>query len=127
MQKRGLKPKDIQTAEDLTKLPLLTKHIIRQVGEDMFSNGHSLDTIIEKVNRTTKGWFEYFKHSNRRTFGTVDGWIRMRLRSILRHRRRGRGRGRGRDHQRWPNAFFAERGLFTLAAAYAKASQSPPG
>ena len=24
----------------------------------------------------------------------------------------GRGRGRGADHQRWPNAFFAEQGLF---------------
>ncbi len=90
-------------------------------------NGHSLDTIIEKVNRSTKGWFEYFKHSNRRTFETVDGWIRMRLRSILRHRCRGRGCGRGRDHQRWTNAFFAERGLFSLAAACAKARRSPPG
>jgi len=91
------------------------------------ANGHSLNTIIEKVNRTTKGWFEYFKHSNRRTFGPVDGWIRMRLRSILRHRRRGRGCGRGRDHQRWTNAFFAERGLFSLVTARVKARQSPRG
>jgi RNA-directed DNA polymerase len=28
------------------------------------------------------------------------------------------------DHQRWPNAFFAEHGLFTLTAAHALARQS---
>ena len=45
---------------------------------------------------------------------TMDGWVRMRLRSILRKRRNGKGRGRGKDHNRWPNKFFAERGLFSL-------------
>ncbi|WP_209262646.1 hypothetical protein, partial [Thiorhodococcus minor] len=29
-----------------------------------------------------------------------------------------------RDHQRWPNAFFAAQGLFTLTTAHAQASQS---
>ncbi len=88
------------------------------------TNGQSLYRIIANVNRTTKGWYEYFKHSTPMTFESVDGWIRMRLRSILRRRRHGRGRGRGRDHQRWPNAFFADRGLFSLAAAYKTARQS---
>ena len=41
----------------------------------------------------------------------------MRLRSLLRYRERRRGRGRGTDHHRWPNAFFAEQGLFSLVAA----------
>jgi len=81
-------------------------------------NGHSLDTIIAKVNQTTKGWFEYFKHSYFKTFARYDGWIRMRLRSILRKRIHLEGRGRGKDHQRWPNAYFAEHGLFSLVAAY---------
>ena len=27
-------------------------------------------------------------------------------------------RGRGKDHQRWPNAYFAEHGLFSLVAAH---------
>jgi RNA-directed DNA polymerase len=81
-------------------------------------NGHSLDTIIFKVNQTTKGWFEYFKHSYFKTFARYDGWIRMRLRSILRKRMHLEGRGRGKDHQRWPNAYFAEHGLFSLVAAY---------
>lgn len=83
------------------------------------ANGHSLSTIITSVNRTVRGWYNYFKHVQPYVFGDVDSWVRMRLRSILRKRMGLRGRGRGRDHQRWPNAFFAERGLFSLCAAYA--------
>ena len=90
-------------------------------------NGLSLEMIIASVNRSAKGWFEYFKHSRRYTFRLLDGWIRMRLRSVLRRRSRRRGHGRGWDHQRWPNAFFAERGLFSLATAYAAERQSPRG
>ena len=37
------------------------------------------------------GWFEYFKHSHKTTFPPLDGWIRMRLRSILRKRQRTGG------------------------------------
>jgi RNA-directed DNA polymerase len=87
-------------------------------------NGESLDDIIRSVNGTSRGWFKYFKHAHRYTFTSLDGWIRMRLRSILRKRRGGRGRGRGADHQRWPNAFFAQHGLLSLAAAHAWACQS---
>ena len=43
----------------------------------------------------------------------LDRWVRMRLRSILPHRQGGQGRGRGADHQRWPDAYFAELGLFS--------------
>lgn len=88
------------------------------------TNGFSLQTIIEDVNRTSRGWFEYFKHSHPTTFSSMDGWIRMRLRSILRKRSHRRGRGRGRDHQRWPNAFFSKHGLFSLETAHAQACQS---
>lgn len=88
------------------------------------ANGYSMEAIILNINPTLEGWFEYFKHSHRTTFQPLDGWIRMRLRSILRKRNRGKGRGRGLDHQRWPNVYFAERGLFSLAAAHAQARQS---
>ncbi len=88
------------------------------------NNGHSLAQIIERVNRTLRGWYEYFKHSNRWTFKAVDGWIRMRLRSILRRRAGKRGRGRGSDHQRWNNAYFDALGLFNLEAAHARDRQS---
>lgn len=86
------------------------------------TNGHSLMAIITDVNRTLVGWFGYFKHSYKTTFPDIDGWVRGRLRSILRKRLGRRGRGRGRDHQRWPNKFFAEHGLFTLTTAHAMAS-----
>jgi RNA-directed DNA polymerase len=88
-------------------------------------NGHDLPTIIRQINSTTRGWFEYFKHVTKRyVFHGLDKWIRGRLRSILRKRQKRRGRARGWDHQRWPNAFFAEHGLFNLAMAHDKARQS---
>lgn len=82
------------------------------------TNGQSLEATLHRLNRTLVGWYEYFQASNRQTFERLDKWIRMRLRSILRKRARRRGRGRGRDHQRWPNAFFAAHGLFSLLAAH---------
>lgn len=88
------------------------------------TNGHSQKFIIEDLNRTLRGWFEYFKHSHKNTFSALDRWIRGRLRSILRKRCGRKGRGRGLDHQRWPNSYFAKRGLFSLTAARALASQS---
>ena len=91
------------------------------------TNGQSLQAIIANVNRTTKGWFGYFKHSNQYTFPPLDSWLRMRLRSILRRRRGGRGRGRGYDQHRWPNAFFAAEGLFSFVAAHTQSRQPLTG
>jgi RNA-directed DNA polymerase len=88
------------------------------------TNGVSLETIIGNLNPVLRGWFGYFKHADKRAMVDVDGWVRMRLRSILRKRRKRRGRGRGSDHQRWPNAFFRTMGLFTLEKAHWKARQS---
>jgi RNA-directed DNA polymerase len=87
------------------------------------NNGHSLAAIIQSLNPLLRGWYGYFQHAFRSTFVALDGWIRGRLRTILRRRRRRNGRARGRDHQRWPNAFFTEQGLFSLAA-HATARQS---
>jgi RNA-directed DNA polymerase len=88
------------------------------------TSGDSLDTVIKTVNATLIGWFGYFKHSSRRAFNATDSWVRMRLRSILRKRNKGKGRGRGHDHFRWPNAYFRQRGLFSLCEAHALARQS---
>lgn len=88
------------------------------------TQGHSLPVIIADVNRTLRGWFQYFQHSHWTTFAPLDQWVRMRLRSILRKRQGRRGRGRGADHRRWTNAFFAAQGLFSLTAAQASARQS---
>lgn len=87
-------------------------------------NGHSMEQIVESISRTSRGWFEYFKHSHYTTFPPIDAWIRMRLRSILRRRHHKRGRGRGADHKRWPNVYFRNLGLFSQVAAHRLACQS---
>jgi RNA-directed DNA polymerase len=88
------------------------------------THGHSLRTTIETVNQTLTGWFGYFKHSHKTAFPPLDKWIRMRLRSILRHRRKRKGRARGTDNLRWPNAYFAAQGLLSLSAARTQLCQS---
>lgn len=89
--------------------------------------GHSLRAIIAGLNPTLRGWFVYFQHSYRTTFSDLDGWLRRRLRSLLRRRRGMRGLAQGADHQRWTNNFFADLGLFSLQRAHVLASQSPRG
>ena len=91
------------------------------------TNGHSLKQTIATLNPILRGWFGYFQHSHPATFKGMDGWVRGRLRSILRKRRKRRGRARGSDHQRWPNAYFIEQGLFTMAIAHAQICQSRRG
>ena len=88
------------------------------------TSGDSLATIIASLNRTLRGWFEYFKHSRRWIFARLDGLIRRRLRSLLRRREHRRSFGAGWNHTRWPNAYFAEQGLFSLERAHALACQS---
>ena len=89
------------------------------------TSGKSLRQVIDDLNPMLRGWFGYFKHAHRWTFGTIDGFIRRRLRAMLRKHEKRPGFGRCyNDHKRWPNAYFAERGLFTLKEAHAKASQS---
>ena len=91
--------------------------------------GRSLAMVITSLNPTLRGWFEYFKHSRRRTFGQLDAWIRRRLRSLLRQHigLRGIAKVRGEDQVRWPNAFFADHGLFSLQEAHESVRQSPCG
>jgi RNA-directed DNA polymerase len=91
------------------------------------NNGHSLQAIVTRLNAVLRGWFEYFKHARGRTFPTLDGWVRMRLRSILRRRHRRRGAGRGWSNIRWPNVYFAKLGLFTMTTARASARRSLQG
>jgi RNA-directed DNA polymerase len=85
----------------------------------------SLETIIGELNPVLRGWFGYFQQAHRSTFRDVDGFVRRRLRALLRKREKRPGFARtARDHRRWPNAFFAAHGLFTLHEAHALASQS---
>jgi RNA-directed DNA polymerase len=88
------------------------------------TQGNSLSKIIASLNRTLRGWFAYFKHSQPWTFPRLDGLVRRRLRSLLSKRERRPRWGGGLANIRWPNAFFAEHGLFSLERAHALARQS---
>ena len=80
-------------------------------------NGKSMEAIIALINPKLEGWFAYFQQAHPTEHQAMDGWVRMRLRSILRKRQKGKGRGRGRDHNKWPNRYFENLGLFSLAHA----------
>jgi RNA-directed DNA polymerase len=89
------------------------------------SRGASLGRIISDLNPTLRGWFGYFKQAAPSIHRTLDGFVRRRLRAILRKQEKRPGAGRClNDHQRWPNAFFANHGLFTLSTAREQARHS---
>jgi RNA-directed DNA polymerase len=89
------------------------------------NRGVSLGRIIADLNPTLRGWFGYFKHARPSEFLNADGFIRRRLRAILRKQDKRTGAGHClNDHQQWPNAFFADQGLFTLATAHGQARHS---
>ncbi len=89
------------------------------------TRGDSLACIIADLNPVLRGWFGYFKHAHRGTFKALDGFVRRRLRALLLRQRRRIGVGnRPVDHERWPNAFFADAGLLALQAAWQHARHS---
>ena len=87
------------------------------------TNGQSMACIVATLNPILRGWFEYFKHTSQQDMEHADGYVRNRLRGILRKRR---GRASKLDQQRWTNAYFLKQGLFSLEVAYAKTCQSSP-
>jgi RNA-directed DNA polymerase len=89
------------------------------------TRGQSLKVVVVDLNRTLRGWFGYFKHAYPSIFLDLDQLIRRRLRAMLRKQERRPGMGNDRaDHQRWPNAYFANAGLFALHMAWQSARQS---
>jgi len=89
------------------------------------SRGDSLETIVSDLNPMLRGWFGYFKHAHYNTFSGMDGFVRRRLRAILRKQAKRPGFGHTHDdHKLWPNAFFADAGLFALHTAWQSARHS---
>jgi RNA-directed DNA polymerase len=80
--------------------------------------------MVANVNQTLKGWFGYFRHSVKNVLVGQDYFVRRRLRTVVKRRHKLKGGALGLDHQRWPNAYFAELGLISLALARDKASRS---
>jgi RNA-directed DNA polymerase len=89
------------------------------------TRGDSMARIIADLTPTIRGWYGYFKHADHWAFPRLDGFIRRRLRAILRKQDKCPGLGRCHaDHKRWPNAYFAGLGLFTMTEARMSASPS---
>jgi RNA-directed DNA polymerase len=89
------------------------------------TRGDSLARIVNDLNPMLRGWFGYFKHAHRFTFATMDGFVRRRLRALLRKQEKRPGFGLClADHQRWTNDFFAQAGLFALETAWQAARHS---
>ena len=92
------------------------------------NRGGSIESVIASLNPTLRGWYAYFKQAHRFTFSSIDGFIRRRLRAMLRKQKHRPGQGRClNDHTRWPNSFFADLGLFTMSEAHRLARQSRCG
>jgi RNA-directed DNA polymerase len=79
------------------------------------SSGQSLSEIIARANPILRGWRAYFSTSYPTGLSGPDGWLRRRLRALLRKRQKRPGYGRSKaDNQRWPNRWFAAQGLYSL-------------
>ena len=83
------------------------------------TRGQGLASAVKALNPVLKGWFGYFKHAHRSVMAEVDGFVRRRLRAMLRKQQKRPGFGRSlNDHKQWPNTFFAAAGLFALDTAW---------
>lgn len=91
--------------------------------------GKGLEKVVERITPILRGWFEYFKQGQKGYFDRLDRFVRRRLRAMLRRERKwSKGQGHTyRDHKEWPNAFFTERGLFTMKEARILVLQSRCG
>jgi RNA-directed DNA polymerase len=89
------------------------------------TSGVSLGRIVADLNRVLRGWGNYFRGGVRNVPVRLEKWVRMRLRSIMRRRAGRRGHGRGLDHNRYPNAYFAARGLISLSTITHGVAASP--
>lgn len=101
--KKWPRKKSLQKLQD--KLRPLTKR----------ANGRSLSDIVARVNPILRGWHGYFRESHPSGLRGPDGWLRRRLRAMLRKREKRPGYGLSEaDSRRWPNRWFAAHGLFSL-------------
>jgi RNA-directed DNA polymerase len=111
--RRGVRKKSLMALKD--KVRQMTRR----------TRGVSLGRVLADLNPMLRGWFGYFTHAQGRVFQSLDAMIRRRLRASLRKQENRPGFGRCyADHCRWPNAFFATAGLFTMVEVRRQASQS---
>lgn len=83
----------------------------------------SIESISAELSRVLRGWFSYFRHCRWTIFKDLDANIRARLRRLLLKRHRKNPERLPRTH-RWPNAYFAKAGLYSLREAHFRFAQS---
>lgn len=86
----------------------------------------SIETICMELTAVLRGWFYYFRHCRWTIFADLDSKIRSRLRRLLLRRHRNNPLRLPR-HERWPNDYFANAGLFSLREAHNRFGQSHQG
>ena len=76
----------------------------------------SVETVCAELEPLLCGFFNYFRNGNSGgIFSQCIGWLRRRLRGMLRKRQYGKsGISTRLEHFAWPNAYFAAKGLFDL-------------
>jgi RNA-directed DNA polymerase len=83
----------------------------------------SMAAIARELTPLLRGWFNYFRHCRWTIFKDLDAKIRSRLRRLLLQRHRKNPERLPRQH-RWPNDYFAKRGLYSLREAHFRFAQS---
>jgi len=106
--------------ESLAKMKARIKELTLRKRSD------SMELITAELNRVLKGWFSYFRHSRWTIFADLDAKIRSRLRRLLLKRHRLNPERLPRQW-RWPNAYFADLGLWSLREAHFRFAQSVRG
>lgn len=107
--KRFIRPRSVKQVKN--RIKPMTKR----------ANGKSLEAIIARVNPVLRGVLGYFAQAAQTSLEALDGWVRGRLRNILKHRCKRRGRASLKEHLRWPNHYFEELGLYSLIRAQEEA------
>ena len=83
----------------------------------------SVKLIAAELSSVLRGWFGYFRHCRWTIFKDLDARIHARLRRLLLKRHRKNPKRLPRTH-RWPNAYFAKAGLYSLREAHFRFAQS---
>jgi RNA-directed DNA polymerase len=82
------------------------------------NSGLCMKEIVKKLNRSLRGFYNYFKHSSLTCcLKPLDEHLRMRLRRILHKREKRKGFNLSADNKRWGNDYFDDLGLFSLEQA----------
>jgi RNA-directed DNA polymerase len=82
-------------------------------------SGKSMREIIADLRPTLRGWYGYFRYSLWTVFPRMDGFVRRRLRSILRRFEKRRGSAKNRDdNARYPNSYFRKLKFPSLSEAH---------